>query len=82
MSHLRHTSDKTWNVKTSPNKGLELTASSVRSAPASGRGSCPAFGRSVELASQRVGSQAHHLPASAGQWGWAERTIQRKGECL
>jgi hypothetical protein len=46
------------------------------------RASAWALGRSVELASQRVGSQAHHLPASAGQWGWAERTIQRKGERL
>ena len=40
MSHLRHTSDKTCNVKASPNNGLQPTAYSVRSflAPAFGSG--------------------------------------------
>jgi hypothetical protein len=39
VSHLRHISDKMYNVKASPNKPLHLTASSVCSsvAPASGR---------------------------------------------
>jgi hypothetical protein len=35
MSYLRHTSDKTCNIKASPNKGLQPTAYSVRSCVAS-----------------------------------------------
>jgi hypothetical protein len=30
MSHLRHTSDKTWNVKTSPNNRRQQLRRSVR----------------------------------------------------
>lgn len=36
VSYLRHISDKTCNVKTSPNKPLQLTAYSVRCAAAFG----------------------------------------------
>jgi hypothetical protein len=35
MPYLRYTSDKTCNIKTLPNKGLQATANSLRSCLAS-----------------------------------------------